>query len=323
MSEGSFQSACAGKLPSFGDFVKYNASAREALAFDQWLQHGLYTAQTQLGRNWERTFLAAPAYDFLFWPENTERFLIGHIRPSHDRSHREYPFSVSLIVDRPRLGDSRVVLAPFLFSEFLAGARNLVERAMNGLELQEIVEATQALAVPLTVAADQEVGRHARFLEETSFREFCIRLFGDAAGAKRQVLFQHLIEILLPLRQWSMQRLKFGLRFPLPADGRLPAHEASYWLELCAKITGAAQFTPVAFWTSTEGSASRHLFLFFRQPSPKVFLQLLLPEEEQESVCILEKGEPGAVAAPAFTPRHQALLDDPAVSLKTILEKLP
>ena len=86
-----FPAMCFGKLPAFGDFVRHNAGGRDALAFDQWLQQGLYPARLQLGHAWESSFRAAPSYNFLFSPENSEGFLLGLLQPSHDRGEQTAP----------------------------------------------------------------------------------------------------------------------------------------------------------------------------------------------------------------------------------------
>src|SRR5512135_429236 len=118
----SSSALCLGKLPSQADFIRFNAASPEALAFDEWLHHGLYFARTQLGTGWEQAFANAPSYRFIFNPEQAGRFLAGVMQASQDRSQRRYPFLVSLILDRHWFRDGDAYLAPSAFSSFYDGA---------------------------------------------------------------------------------------------------------------------------------------------------------------------------------------------------------
>ena len=212
---GLYPAGCLGKLPAFADFVRYNATARETLALDEWIHHGLYHAQQLLRTEWDSSFENAPAYSFIFWPENSDRFLVGHMRPSRDRSGRRYPFVTSLLVDRLRYGAQNVHLAPVAFSAFLENARQFVELAMDGLDAREIAERVQALSLPVESGHREEDYR--QFLRGTTLREFCTELFGTFDGPVKQTVFESLADVLLPFRQRPIVRLSLGLRFPLSA----------------------------------------------------------------------------------------------------------
>ena len=77
MSTVCFSAGCYGKLPVFGDFIRYNASHQQMLLLDKWLQQGLHFGKIQLGSKWNSSYKNAPTYQFVFHPENTNQFLTG------------------------------------------------------------------------------------------------------------------------------------------------------------------------------------------------------------------------------------------------------
>ena len=289
MSDVLFPAVCFGKLPSFGDFVRHNAASREVLAFDEWIHQGLYFARTQLGPKWDQTFAAAPQYHFLFIPENAERYLAGVMQASHDKSLRRYPFLVSLLLDRRRFTNGEAHLLPVALSDFFAGGRRFVDRAMNGIEAREIADQTLALNVPDLNHLVSTSAFKSEFLDRVTLSGFLTRLFDSFDNPRKYLVFKNLADVLPPFRSRSLLRLNLGLRFPLSADDGATSYEVCFWVYMCQAFLGATSFTPILFWTRPQSEKSGHLFLFFRQPSSKNFLQLLKPEAESETVCVVDR----------------------------------
>jgi type VI secretion system protein ImpM len=321
MASGYFPAGCLGKLPSFGDFVRHNATAREVLAYDDWLHHGLFHAQNLMGTEWGQAFMDTPAYNFLFWPDNADRFLVGIMCPSHDKSNRWYPFVVSVLVDRLRYGNRGIHLIPVLFADFLSRAHQFVRRAMNGLEMKTLADEAQALSIPVLGSRETAESDYTQFLERTLLREFCRQVLGQKNGSLNSTVLENLAEILSPLRDRSLARLTIGLQFPLSSSVQSGCTETSFWVQLSMRLLNQTSGMPILFWTADERQQGSRLFLFFRQPSPKIFAQLVRPAMESDTMCVLadQNSLParGSVAA-----RHRELLEKGEVTLQGYLSRL-
>jgi len=315
---------CSGKLPAHADFIRFNAASREALAFDDWLHHGLHFVRTQLGVSWERTFSQSPQYQFVFHPENSDRFLSGLLMASQDKSQRRYPFLVSLLMDRRRFLDNQVFLAPVLLSSFFERAAQFVLRAMNGMEMRDIADQTQALSVSSLDQGSSEQQFRSEYLEVVTAREFWASVFGSFDDPRKFLVLKNLVDVLLPVRRRTPFRLNLGLRFPLSRDLRKRKFEVCLWHQVCLSMLGASPGVPFLFWTLPRDGGEGHLFLFFRQPPPRFFLQLLSPGVENETICIVDEegAENVATAGQTLTQGYRALIESGDVTLSQFLQGL-
>ena len=324
MSSALFPATCFGKLPGFADFVRFNAAGRETIAFDQWIQQGLFHTRTVLGTQWEVAFENAPGYQFVFLPENAGRLLVGILSPSQDRSNRKYPFLVSLLVDRPRFGDTNVQLAPFAFTDFFVRAGRLVTRAKSGSGMPELAEQTEELGVASADAISDEFTKHTQYLEQTDWRSFLLSALGTFDEGKRYLLFANLAESVLPLRRHSAARFALGLRFPVSSSSTLAGHEVSFWVQVALSLSGAGTVVPIMFWPWTTDEKPGHVLLFFRQPSPKVFLQLVKPDLASDGICVLDREGDGSIERTRgiLDRAFRTVLDDPDQKLSDFLARL-
>ncbi|MGH7496400.1 MAG: type VI secretion system-associated protein TagF [bacterium] len=324
MATMHFQAGCFGKLPQHGDFIRHNAGTREMLAFDQWLQQGLLHLKTQLRERWEAAYSLAPAYHFLFYADNAERFLTGILFPSHDKAERKYPFWVSVHVERPTLGEQMMPLVPLIFSPFFARCLPFCREARQGLEMREIAARTEALQMKVTHNSLPEIRRHNFFLSDTSQAVFWSRLFGRFEDPRKYLLVKNMLEILTPFRQKELSRLSLGLRFPLAQAAEELAHSAVFWLQMSFKLLGNPVATPILFWSVPEREKGAYLYLFFRPPSAKSFLQLIQPEAPSDNICELEKegADKIALAARALKASYREMLEMPEMKLDEMLMRL-
>ena len=318
MSTAYYPAGCFGKLPHFGDFVRHNAASREARAFDQWIQEGLYFAKGRMRQEWGQAFRSSSPYHFVFHPETADRFLVGILQPSHDKGEREYPFLVFVQVDRPRFG-SGMTLIPIAFDSFFAGARALISRANNGVEMRQIPEQVEELNVSLAVTARSAEREFDDWISMTTVGQLFTELFGGFEDPRKFLLFRNLTEILEPLRQRGASRFPLGLRFPL-STGRV-GYEASFWIELSMSILGNPAIAPVYFWTAAHDGRPAYLYLFFRQPSSRALTQLVNPALDNDNICELD--EEGAAniggAAGALPMEYRSLLEKPDTRLQELL----
>jgi type VI secretion system protein ImpM len=315
---------CFGKLPSQADFVRVNAASQEALTMDEWLHQGLYFARTQLGNTWEQEFANAPAYRFIFNPENANRFLAGVMQASQDKSQRRYPFLASLMLDRHwfREGDTHLVVPAF--SSFFEGAGQLVQRAMNGLDMRQLTDAMQALNC-LEPDRNAVMGQYAReFLDAHSVARLWQELFGSVEDPRKYLLFSNLAEVLLSARRKNSRTISLGLRFPLPGAFQQTDYLVSFWLHVSSIMLDAMSGFPCLFWNIPDDDSPGFLFLFFRQPSPKIFVQLLKPETSNDNICPVDEEGIEAVgkAATSIPASLRTLLDRREGSLGNFLKGL-
>jgi type VI secretion system ImpM family protein len=287
-----FQAMCFGKLPAFGDFVRHNAGGRDAIAFDQWLQQGLYHARQHLGRSWEESFRRAPSYHFLYSPENSEGFLLGVLRPSVDRGERCFPFTVALRLDR-RYPSDLLPLAPVVFESFLSDAARFARDASR-MSLQEIVAATERLDVCVDREYRELVAGYATHLRTASIASVRERLWSGERD-RMCLVFRNLLEVLRPIRGRNASRFALGLRFPI--DAAQAPRDVSLWTEAAFRVMSATGARPFLFWTvpppPAPDAALSHpsaatLFLFLRQPTARSIMHFLRPDLASDFICALD-----------------------------------
>jgi type VI secretion system protein ImpM len=309
MSVAGSSALCFGKLPSHADFVRFNAGGPELHALDEWLQRGLSFARTRTG--WEQDFERSPQYRFFFHPENADHFLTGVLQASQDKSHRHYPFLVALSMDRRCFLDSQLWLAPFVLSEFYDRAQQLVRRAEGGMEMREIADQTQALNGPLPDQGSAESRYRADYLDVLPAESFWRELFGSFGDSRKYLVLKNLADVLLPFRGRTSARINLGLRFPLANSGSPVECSVCFWLNLSFILLGSLPGRPFLFWSLPRETLPGYLFLFFRQPSARHFLQLLKPEADNETICAVdEEGrEKAATASQLIVPGYRVPLE--------------
>jgi type VI secretion system protein ImpM len=289
MPSAYFEAGCYGKLPSMGDFVSHNAGSTELEAFNKWVREGIYFAKTQVGSEWNRIFMDTSSYQFLFRPGGANRFLVGAMIPSQDKSQRMYPFTVSIVVDQLRFGNRPALAIPAIFSEFLGKTNSFIESAFIGGPLNEIVEQVKDLKVPVSFDHDLEMKQYRTYLEMTSLGSFWEKTFADPHDARKFLVFENLREVLKPFKNRTPTHHAPGLRFPLPSMNSHFHYEVTFWLHIMQCLHGHPFEIPVMFWTAPHVTGPRYLFIFFAQPKAKDFLHLLKPELESDTICILEE----------------------------------
>lgn len=92
MSWGAF-----GKMPGLGDFFRAGIAADFVTAWDGWLQGLLLAGRTQLGAEWDETYLTAPLWRFALGPGVAgEAAVAGVLMPSVDRVGRQFPLTLAV-----------------------------------------------------------------------------------------------------------------------------------------------------------------------------------------------------------------------------------
>lgn len=94
---GASQQGAFGKIPSHGDFIRFNLPQSFIRAWDDWLQNALLSAREKLGGDWEGLYMSAPIWRFslpagMAGPQS----ISGVLMPSVDRVGRQYPLTLAL-----------------------------------------------------------------------------------------------------------------------------------------------------------------------------------------------------------------------------------
>jgi type VI secretion system ImpM family protein len=285
-----YQISSFGKLPRFGDFVRYNSGGPEIRIFEKWIQEGLYYAQKHYDREWPRIYAHSPGYQFLFNHDGADKFLLGALRPSHDKSERRYPFVVTLRIAKDIAADTDVfAYFPVMLSRFLQQTSPVLEQAELALTPQDLAVETERLNDAVEVDMEAALAGFKDYLQNTSLSQFWGEVLGNADDLRRFRLIKNLADILLPLRGHPPRQLALGLRFPLGSNGSSLHHAVCFWILAVARMLGDPPLNPNAFWGGPGGASDRFLFLFLRPPASKNLIQLVCPEAENDGVCHLEE----------------------------------
>ncbi len=291
MNTFTYQVSCFGKLPRFGDFVRFNSGGAEVRAFELWMQEGLYYAQKHFDREWNDIYVHSPSYQFLFNPDGSDRFLLGAFRPSRDKSDRKFPFMITLRIgkDTTEEGDDVFAYFPVMLSRFLQQTSPALEQAEQAITRQDLASETERLNEAVDVDMEEVLAEFRDFLQSTSLADFWEEVFGDAADPRRFRLIKNLTEILLPMRGLPTQSLTLGLRFPLGPNEASLHKMVCFWILAASRMLGDPPLSPSAFWGSQAQGNGRYLFLYLRPPVSKNMIQLVKPGEEHDTVCHLEE----------------------------------
>jgi type VI secretion system protein ImpM len=321
MNQHSSSIVYFGKLPNFGDFVRYNAGGSEIYAFEKWIQEGIYYSQKIIGQDWNSAFQESPPYHFVFYPEEAGHILVGMFIPSRDKSGRRYPFVLSFKLDRRSQPDDTVHLLPLRFAPYFKDAIRCLARLPEESDLHCIVAHARELESHLTRNLSVADGEFDRYLQGTGLETFWQAVLGDPRDPRRFLILKNMSEILMPLRTDNPQRLSLGLRFPLGNDTGQIEFVLGFWICTVRHLLGNPSLQPTYFWGGDARYGGSYLFLFLRAPMSKHYSSLILPEAENDSMCKLEREGIGKLddAPRSLEGRVRSLLEDPDASLADLI----
>jgi len=119
-----------GKLPKFGDFVRFNASRPEMKTFDEWLQEGLLHTKKTLSSNFDRSFDRL-SLGFVYPYEDTGTVLVGGMIASTDKVGRHYPFYAAVIHNISAYPEDEELFFPPITERFLEYVFPFMESASD------------------------------------------------------------------------------------------------------------------------------------------------------------------------------------------------
>ena len=313
-----------GKLPSYADFIRFNASGEDMRALDSWLQEGLYQAEKHHDQNWDSVYKKSPTYHFVFNPEDSELSLVGLYKPSYDKSGRKFPFIISRRLIETQLHSKYFHKLPLLYLDFFRKAAVIFQADSSKLSADELREQIGTIKGIGNEDLDASVENFEKFVSTTTLESFITRLFGSYNDQRKFLLVKNLLEILSPIRSHKLMQIPLGLRFPLSQNIFFIEYEVCLWVHLCQRILGNSKILPNLFWQVQDANHFNYLFLYYRKPNWKTFLQLLEPQSNFDTVCKLEDdgADNLAKAVQNLNPELRSALDDKSLSLLNFLNKL-
>jgi type VI secretion system ImpM family protein len=311
--------SCFGKLPTHGDFLRYNASGRAMQAFDAWVQQGIVEAQRLLGQDLIPAFEQAGTTCFFFDAPNAPHVLAGALRPSRDRSGRRYPFLVAVEVEKRTVEGRRMPGWPDRYERFFRAAALLVDDAVDGRleegDLPERLAFLRAIHDATPFAVDYEFR-----LRQASAHDLWARTWGDAEDGRKYVLLKNLTETFGAASSGRSAKLPGALDIPLAPTSR--GLDVSFWLEVCWHLLGSLPDYAAVFWTAPSATKAR--MLVASAPPPAAAFPYLLRAAPGPGVHVLDDaaGQPTALAALALPAQYGTLLEDDALTLHAFIHRL-
>ena len=320
MQVASPGASCFGKLPTHGDFLRYNASGRAMQAFDAWVQNGIVEAQRQLGQDLVPAFEQAGTTCFFFDAPNVPHVLTGAFRPSRDRSGRRYPFLVAVEVEKRLVEGRRIPGWPDRYERFFRAAALLVDEAVDGRleegELPERLAFLRAIHDATPFSVDYEFR-----LRQAPAQDLWARTWGDAEDGRKYVVLKNLTEAFGAASNGRSSKLPGVLDLPLPVPPR--GLDVSFWLEACWNLLGSPPDYTAVFWTAVGAAAEARMLVASAPPPATVFAHLLTGGVGPGVLALDDAaGQPAALAALALPDRYGTLLEDDALTLHAFIRRL-
>lgn len=308
-----------GKLPLYRDFVRHNASSNEVIAFDQWLQQGIQSSKTPLNVHWNSAFDQSSPYYFHYYL-NSQQSLIGMWQPSMDSAGRRFPFVIAAIVNGSDLDKHIYTLVPSGLKNFFSTARQIYQDACSGAELVQLAQRTENLNSDKSF----ELTGYQNYLSNTALESYFTALWGSFSNSNKYLLLTNLSEILLPLRNQDFSRFSLGLKFPLSQHFEANFMIASFWLDVTARLLADNLGTPYYFWSMPFNDKPASLFLFFRIPPARNFVDLIGTDSASDNICELDQeGKENIDRVMQSLPdQYRALIETSDLTLRQFLDML-
>lgn len=168
MSEALVAVGWFGKLPHLGDFASRRLPDEFIHTWDEWLQHGLACARTQLGDDiWLARYLVAPIRRFWLAPQ-----LLGNdawtglLMPSVDRVGRHFPLTLATALPAHVPSLARAIAAQGWFAELDAAARRVLDVDYSATDFEAALAAIEPLPeLPLLDTEDTATQLAAELLQ--------------------------------------------------------------------------------------------------------------------------------------------------------------
>jgi type VI secretion system ImpM family protein len=312
-----------GKLPAFGDFVRYNAAGPEFRAFDTWLQEGIYMSRKRLPPMNDPPVDNRQVYYFCMYFTDSPNYITGLLKPSRDKVGRKYPFIVAHIAHESTIRpDSRPVL-PVMYRSFYREADAFAERAASETASGALAEGLHHLE-SYTSFDGEALEEYNSYLRTTTINNFFTSLWGNDSSDKQPLLMKNFREVRRSIAGRPTQTAGFGFRFPLQTGPAGSFITESLWIESFFSMLNTRNMRPFVFWETHSPSLPSNLFLFLRLPSPDVWTHMIHPEVTGDLIFRMDTDNfpGGSSASDTFSPHHYGGIISGDASLEMLLQKV-
>jgi type VI secretion system ImpM family protein len=314
-----------GKIPTYNEFVRLNASGPPVRALQEWMQETVFLLTSRYRSNLDAAYEARSVFPFYFAPRSGGPALFGVLCPSRDGVGRSFPFFLGFEVAPTSSHTGRIIHAPVAYRAFVDQAAALVREAASGsLQPQDLPSRVALLSSP--EESPEAGGALAGYLQEHRLEAFWERLWGHPEDARKYLLFKNLIDIALPLRGGVPPGYPLVLRFPISPGAQAHEYETSFWLEACIRLFQGNDITPSFFWTYPDpgGQTEPCVLVTLRSPAPRLFAYLVSADMDNDNLCVLEQmgRERAAMAALSIPSHYGAMLESDQLTMWDFLQRL-
>ena len=303
-----------GKLPTEGDFVRYQASGNAWRALDQWIQDGYFLARDRGAFN--SGYDEARGYAFLFTPLHSAKSLLGYIHPSRDQIGRKFPLVIAAEVDAEP--PATMYTIPVKYADCVHKFQLCAEAAGKGqMDRTSLLLAMQSFEV---IPENESLYQDWSF--QTKWISVVQDIWGDFGDLRKYLIMKNLVDFLQPLKRGVPENYVLGYRFPA-SSGKQAIRCTAIWLDFFQRILKEEEFTPNFFWrlNNDRTKSKSSVLLFLRPPSATEMGHMIPLETESDRICDMDeigfaKRDQAASGLPG---NLRNLLDSPEASVNTLL----
>ncbi len=312
MSNSTFEIGCFGKLPICDEFIRYNADMQELSFLDQWLQEGMNQFKSHNDKMWDTYYSEIPPYYFLLHLKGSRRYFLGLFVSSQDKGGRRYPFIVFVSINFRKF-NYNLIFVPLIFGSFLRAAESLVLNGWKNSDKDQFLRQVKDLNLQLPSDPKNYQDALINYFNTKTNKDLWVSLFGTFEDPRKHLVFQNLVQALMPLRQRNIQKFSLGLMFPIASHDGIEAYNISFWLYFVGRLLGRALTSPVLFWNKETVHFGPRMLLFLQPPVPDSFSYLIKADSEDERLCVLDRD--GEVRPENLNQYLWSLIDKPDLSL--------
>lgn len=146
-----------GKIPSLGDFFRFNLPRSFVEPWDKWLQSGILSCRHDLGEDWTKHYMSAPIWRFSLPSHHAgPQAVSGVLVASVDRVGRHFPLTFAEPIETEDLAAHHFCNTK-LFEELEDLALHSLDDAMTRDKLQEsLSDKTFCTPTRITVASHRD-----------------------------------------------------------------------------------------------------------------------------------------------------------------------
>lgn len=254
-----------GKLPEFSDFIKYNASGKEILVLDNWIQEGLALAKIKYKNEWKIYYNNCSKIYFIYPYSGTDKITLGIIYPANDKSGRSYPFIMFVNISKSIVNGLQCYFIPLAFEQMYNSFNNIVDSNNSTEDLTNLKALTTSVKIKsLNISSLSD--EYSRFTMEKHLGD--IIDFKGESSIRLTDLFLDRINILEHL---------CVINFMLNSNEQKDFHLIGFYIEFMQRLFKETESMPGIFWVH-RNNHSGFLILSFTKPSPKDFIDLVFYE---------------------------------------------